>query len=91
MIPRIKKLEALDDYVLYVVFDDGKIVEYDVKEDMDTIDSYKELREVYGLFKQVNLDQSRTCVYWNTQGGHVIYPFRMLKKCTLNKIESIFL
>ena len=31
MIPRIKKLEALDDYVLYVVFDDGKIVEYDVK------------------------------------------------------------
>ena len=39
MIPRIKKLEALDDYVLYVVFDDGKTVEYDVKEDMDTIDS----------------------------------------------------
>ena len=28
MIPRIKKLEALDDYVLYVVFDDGKIVQY---------------------------------------------------------------
>lgn len=67
MIPRIKKLEALDDYVLYVVFDDGKTVEYDVKEDMDTIDSYKALREVYGLFKQVNLDQSRTCVYWNDE------------------------
>ena len=67
MIPRIKKLEALDHYVLYVVFDDGKTVEYDVKEDMDTIDSYKALREVYGLFKQVNLDQSRTCVYWNDE------------------------
>ena len=34
---------------------------------MDTIDSYKALREVYGLFKQVNLDQSRTCVYWNDE------------------------
>ena len=67
MIPLIKKSEALDDYVLYVVFDDGKIIEYDVKEDMDTIDSYKALREVYGLFKQVNLDQSRTCVYWNDE------------------------
>ena len=29
VIPRIKKLEALDHYVLYVVFDDGKTVEYD--------------------------------------------------------------
>lgn len=67
MIPRIKKLEALDDYVLYVVFDDGKIVEYDVKEDMDMIDSYKALREVNGLFKQVNLDESRTCIYWNDE------------------------
>ena len=67
MIPRIKKLEALDDYVLYVVFDDGKIVEYDVKEDMDMIDSYKALREVNGLFKQVNLDESRTCIYWSDE------------------------
>lgn len=67
MIPRIKSIKTLDDYVLYVVFDDGKIVEYDVKEDMDTIDSNKALKEVYGLFKQVNLDQSRTCVYWNDE------------------------
>ena len=34
---------------------------------MDTIDSYKALREVYGFYKQVNLDQSRTCVYWNDE------------------------
>ena len=41
MIQRIKRIKELDDDVLYVVFDDGKIVEYDVKEDMDKIESYK--------------------------------------------------
>ena len=34
---------------------------------MDMIDSYKVLREVNGLFKQVNLDESRTCIYWNDE------------------------
>lgn len=26
---------------------------------------YSALRDVYGLFGQVQLDRSRTCVYWN--------------------------
>ena len=33
MIPRIKSVKAMDDYILYVIFDDGKSVLYDVKED----------------------------------------------------------
>ena len=33
MIPRIRSIEALDNYVLKVVFDDGKKVFYNVKED----------------------------------------------------------
>ncbi len=67
MIPRIKMVEPLPDYKLKVLFDDGKTVIYDAKEDIDTIESYKDLATVHGLFQQVQLDESRTCVYWNDQ------------------------
>lgn len=65
MIPRIKSIEPLENYVLHVVFDDGKDVLYDVKDDMQTIESYKDLETIRGLFQQVQLDQSRTCIFWN--------------------------
>jgi len=65
MIPRIKEVQPLPDFLLHVTFDDGKKVVYDVKEDMEQIESYRELRTVYGLFNQVQLDKSRTCIYWN--------------------------
>lgn len=64
MIPKIKEVKSLDNYMLSVVFDDGKAVLYDVKEDMETIPQYRDLKDIYGLFEQVQLDQSRTCVYW---------------------------
>lgn len=67
MIPRIKKLEALDDYLLAVEFDDGRKVIYDVKEDIETLPTFRGLMEIYGLFKQVQLDTSCTCVYWNDE------------------------
>ena len=63
MIPRINKLEALDNLLLKVTFDDGKAVIYDVKEDINDIPSYKVLETEIGLFKNVQLDKSRTCVY----------------------------
>lgn len=65
MIPRIKSIKTMDNYILYVVFDDGKAVFYDVKEDIQAIPSYQDLVNIYGLFQQVQLDTSRTCVYWN--------------------------
>lgn len=66
MIPRISRIEPLPDYMLSVDFDDGKRVVYDVKEDMD-LPGYNRLRTVTGLFPQVQLDQSRTCVFWNDE------------------------
>ena len=66
MIKRIKRIVPLPDYVLEVSFDDGKTVLYDVKEDMG-LPGYDALRSVAGLFQQVQLDQSRTCVYWNDE------------------------
>ena len=67
MIPRIKKLSALDNYVLFVEFDDGHKVMYDVKDDIKTLPSFRALVDVCGLFKQAQLDTSRTCVYWNDE------------------------
>ena len=65
MIRRISKLEALPGLKLRVAFDDGKTVVYDVREDVAQIPSYSPLETVPGLFDQVRLDQSRTCVFWN--------------------------
>ena len=67
MIPRIKKISVLDNYVLFVEFDDGYKVLYDVKDDIKAVPSFRALVDVYGLFKQVQLDSSRTCVYWNDE------------------------
>ena len=66
MIPRISSIQPLPDYMLSVAFDDGRRVLYDVKEDMN-LPGYDQLRTVYGLFDQVQLDQSRTCIYWNDE------------------------
>lgn len=64
MIPRISKVFPLSDYCLSVSFDDGREVIYDVKEDFD-LPGYSALHDVFGLFQQVRLDESRTVVYWN--------------------------
>ena len=65
MIKRILKIQPLPDFMLDVLFDDGKRVLYDVKEYMRDIPSYRVLQDVCGLFQQVQLDESRTCIYWN--------------------------
>lgn len=67
MIPRIKSLVALDNNLLAVEFDDGKMVIYDVKDDIETLPTFRVFQDGYGLFKQVQLDTSRTCVYWNDE------------------------
>lgn len=83
MIPRIKNVKPLKDYKLYVLFDDGKEVLYDVSDDIRTIPSYEDLRNIYGLFSQVQLDQSRTCVFWNDMidlPSDVIYEYGKVYK-----------
>lgn len=67
MIPRIKELKPLDDYLLQVIFDDGKEVLYDVKDDIGNIAQFADLKNIYGLFQQVQVDESRTCVFWTDE------------------------
>ena len=56
MIPKIKDLQALNDYKLKILFDDGRRVVYDVNDDIE---------KILGLWNCVQLDQSKTCVFWN--------------------------
>ena len=65
MIPRIKSVIDRDNYKLEVLFDDGKKVLYDVGQDINTIESFKDLINIHGLWKQFSLDKSRTCIFWN--------------------------
>lgn len=64
MIPRIKAIKTLNNYRLLVEFDDGKRVVYDVKEDIDSLSDFRVLKTEHGLFHNVQLDTSRTCIYW---------------------------
>ena len=57
----------MKDYALEVIFDDGKKVLYDVKEDIEMLPGYDELKNIHGLFEQVQLDESRTCLCWNEE------------------------
>ncbi len=71
----------MPDYLLDVSFDDGRRVIYDVKEDMQ-LPGYSALRDVYGLFQQVQLDESRTCVYWSEDidlPSHALYEYGRIK------------
>ena len=51
MIPRIKKMSVLDDYILFVEFDDGYKVLYDVKDDIKMLPSFRALVDVYEILK----------------------------------------
>ena len=77
MILRIKEIKPLPDLMLSVTFDDGKSVLYDVKEDL-TLPGYDALQNIAGLFQNVQLDESRTCVFWNAEidlPSDIIYEY----------------
>ena len=81
MLPRIKDVTPMPEYQLHVVFD-GKSVIYDMMEDIRQIESYRDLLNIHGLFDQVSVDQSRTCVYWNDDidlPSDTIYEYGMPK------------
>jgi hypothetical protein len=65
MIPRIKDIQPLTDYKLFVRFDEGQEVVYDVGEDISSIEAFEDLKAIPGLFENVSLDSSRTCIIWN--------------------------
>lgn len=67
MILRIAEVKTLSDFKLMVQFETGKKVLYDVSEDIKTINAFKKLATEDGLFERVQIDESRTCIFWNEQ------------------------
>ena len=65
MFPRIKEMRPLKDYKLLVLFDSGERVVYDVADDIRQLEDFTVLKTEPGLFENVQLDESRTCVYWS--------------------------
>lgn len=65
MIPKIKSVKPLKHYILHVIFEDGYDCLYNLNDDIESIKVYEDLKCIHGLFEQVQLDQSRTCVFWN--------------------------
>jgi len=78
MIPRIKSIANKSKYKLEVLFDDGKLVLYDVSEDIKQISDFRDLVLMEGLWENFTLDESRTCVFWNDRidlASDSIYEF----------------
>lgn len=61
--PRISSIKPTSNLLLFLAFDDGVTVLYDVKEDLG-LPGYQALQSEPGLFESVQLDPSRTCIYW---------------------------
>lgn len=65
MIIRIKNIKPLENYQLYIEFDDNRRVEYDMRDDITTLPQYYKLATESGLWNHAQLDESRTIVFWN--------------------------
>ncbi len=65
MIPRIKSVEPQEGYRLLVQFDEGQIVIYDVSEDIESLEDFEPLKTEPALFRNFQIDESRTCIYWS--------------------------
>ena len=55
MLPRIKEVRPMPDYCLRIVFDDGRKVLYDVKDDMEQIESYQDLATIQLPYHSLHL------------------------------------
>lgn len=65
MFSRIKKVEVKDELALLFTFDDDIRVLYDLKDDIKNIKDFEALQTETSLFKNFQIDQSRTCIYWS--------------------------
>ena len=78
MIPKIKSIVPLEHYQLHIIFDNKKEVIYDLTDDIKTLPNYHLLKDIPGFFHQVQLDISRTCIFWNDEidlPSDIIYEY----------------
>ncbi|MGN0163544.1 MAG: hypothetical protein ACI4EA_08220 [Candidatus Ornithomonoglobus sp.] len=73
---KIKKIKPLEGYRLYAEFEDGEAVIYQLTDDLLSWPGFSDLKNIPGLFESVQLDKSRTIVFWNDEGSFL--PWELL-------------
>ncbi len=61
------KIRFLDDVVVEVAFQDGKVIQYDMSKLFDKYPQLKKLRDNRTLFESGNLDNSGCGIIWNDE------------------------
>ncbi len=89
MLPRIKQIEAQDNFILHVIFDDGKTVLYDVKEDIQTLPTYRSLMTEYGLFKNSNLIPAGLAFSGMMKSTYPVMLYMSTASLAKNLIQSV--
>ena len=67
MLPKIATVKPLENYKLLITMLDGRRFLYDVSDDIVTLKAFAPLKTEYKLFEQVQIDSSKTCIYWSDE------------------------
>ncbi len=64
MFYKVKNVTPLDDFILLVIFENGKIKKYDIRQLFDKWHIFQSLKDVRGLYNQVKVDAGGYGVSW---------------------------
>ncbi|MDR3048378.1 MAG: DUF2442 domain-containing protein [Elusimicrobiota bacterium] len=67
MFYKIKSVQPLSQYNLFVEFENNETREYDVSRLFDEIEEFKAFATVKGLFEQVKVDKGGYGIMWNSK------------------------
>ena len=65
MFHKVKDVKSLDNYILKVIFQDDTIKYYDVSPLFSKWMVFNDLKNIQGLFNQVQVDIGGYGIYWN--------------------------
>ena len=67
MFYKVKEVEALDNYILLVTFENKIRKKYDIKPLFEKWEIFKNLINITGLFKNVKVDKGGYGISWNEE------------------------
>ena len=65
MFKKIVSIETKENFILIAIFESGETKEYDIKPLFDKIASFRDLKNINGLFNQVKVDIGGYGIVWN--------------------------
>lgn len=67
MFYKVKEVEALENYILKVTFQNDEIKLYNVSPLFDKWETFKDLKVIEGLFQSVKVDEGGYGISWNDE------------------------